>query len=427
MAGFASVEEAVLEQLAAADPRLARRTGAVASAKVLGKLGTSAVIAEDHDAILRGASLDIFSFHARVRALEAAQESLAKSTEVLPLDAPRGAAMGRPRLERELLARMLAEETERAKDEARVAIGASDLVRGIVVTWTPATATDEIAERDLWMEKRLGEMTVAIREQRTFSFDLQEALDPLERLLDPPQYPKGTSQMVELRAFRRVGGAGISPAKISPSQLDAAARAHLGVPSSDDSLDERLEATIVTLERQTRDLRAALGSESVGDELAKDAARALLATTACPVVADSRVRSAKPPPEREAICGALTLLDGAWATAERAAILMAMHDATVAAQAALHVGKARHEYLAHLESDAQAALETVVTARPLVPLGVALAAELLTRGSRDPAKMRERLTRWLAFGDAPLDVVERELLSGSRSSPSSPSLPTSPP
>jgi hypothetical protein len=43
--------------------------------------------------------------------------------------------------------------------------------------------------------------------------------------------------------------------------------------------------------------------------------------------------------------------------------------------------------------------------RPTVPLGVALAAELLYGDGRS----EERLQAWRALGDAPLDIVAREL------------------
>src|SRR6516225_8234948 len=66
---FAAREDHVLELLSAADPRLALRTGATASEKVLRALGMSAVLAEDASAYLRGESLDLFSFAGRGREL----------------------------------------------------------------------------------------------------------------------------------------------------------------------------------------------------------------------------------------------------------------------------------------------------------------------------------------------------------------------
>ena len=403
---FDAIEVAVLEELAAADPRLADRTGVTASPGVLAKLGTSAVLAEDANAFLRGSSLDIFSFRARVRELDAASSDLSKSTEALLNAAPRGAAVGRPALERELLGRLVAEETRRANDEAGLADSASDLVRALVATWAPPLASTDVGERDAWFAKRLGEIAAAIEAQKTFSYDLQDALDPLERLLDPTQFPKGTAQMVELRAFRRVGGSAVSPGHVDAGRLHALALAHLGIDVDAAVLGARFERTIRALEALVRqELGAAVANGAHEDDLVKDAAHVLFVTSPCAVTADSRVRSMKPPPERGAVCGAITLLDGAWSTDQRTAVLMAMHDATVVAQAV--VGRpSSHELFTRLEDGVQAETETARQARPLIPLGVALAAELLTR---DPSRMREHLTQWAAFGDAPLDIVEREL------------------
>src|SRR5215472_6483170 len=79
-ADFVTLEEHVLEELAAADPRLALRTHVAAPEGLLQQLGTQSVLHEDVNATVRGGSLDLFAFRARAQTLDQARASLAKST-----------------------------------------------------------------------------------------------------------------------------------------------------------------------------------------------------------------------------------------------------------------------------------------------------------------------------------------------------------
>jgi hypothetical protein len=67
----------------------------------------------------------------------------------------------------------------------------------------------------------------------------------------------------------------------------------------------------------------------------------------------------------------------------------------------------RTRLLSRAEDDDFDALERSARERPIVVLGVALAAELLYGG--DVAGADERIAAWRALGEAPLDVVAREL------------------
>jgi hypothetical protein len=389
---FAALEDHVLELLSAADPRLALRTGATASEKVLRALGMSAVLAEDASAYLRGESLDLFSFAGRGRELETAKKDLLEAGGGLPERGPRGTALDRPTLEAELLGRVIEEEGVRLRFESSSAAAASELVRALVVTWTPVRGAEEANARDVWLSIRIEQMTVGIREQKRFSYDLEDALDPFERLLDPAQFPKATAQLVELHAFRRSGGAGFGPATERPDRESA--HAHLGAPRERGAVETQVEEAIAALDARL----AAKGASEHGD-------RVVPPNAPCPLVATSRVRSMKPPPEREPICSALVALAGVWDTPDEVLLLRGMRDAAVAARAILTGGTPPFGY------------EVLARARPLLPLGVALAARLLFR---DAARARSVLEAWLAFGEAPLDVVEKEGLSPAPSSPAAP-------
>ena len=60
------------------------------------------------------------------------------------------------------------------------------------------------------------------------------------------------------------------------------------------------------------------------------------------------------------------------------------------------------------EDEVVDSLRRAARERPVVALGVALAAELLYRDG-DAAAAEPRLKAWRALGEAPLDVVAREL------------------
>jgi hypothetical protein len=86
--------------------------------------------------------------------------------------------------------------------------------------------------------------------------------------------------------------------------------------------------------------------------------------------------------------------------------LVALHDDVLLSFAAVvPAPPPRTRLLSHPEDDSVDAMERTARERPVVVLGIALAAELLY-GSGEVAT---RLEAWRALGEAPLDVVEREL------------------
>jgi hypothetical protein len=124
----------------------------------------------------------------------------------------------------------------------------------------------------------------------------------------------------------------------------------------------------------------------------EERARALLLVERpCPPVADSRVRAMAPPPERAAVCGALHALTEDTSPAP----LLALHDDVLLALAAVSpTPPARAGLLTHPADEDVDSLQRTARERPVVALGVALAAELLY----EDGDAGERLARWRALG-----------------------------
>jgi hypothetical protein len=436
-AEFDRVEEQAIQWLAAADARLALRTSASAGEDVLKRIGTEAVLAEDTSAQIRGGSLDLFSFRARSQALGEAAKVVASFRDSLPEAGPLGSALARPQLERELLERLIDEERARASEEASLGDAAGDLVRGIVATWLPPASPQDWLDRDAWVSKHLLEIRQSLRPSapRTGPPDLDVSLYPLERLLAPLQFPRGSAAIAQLRMaldedMRAVPKVG------TPERVARLAKTHLGV-----AIDvTTLLAELGRLEARLRELASPLLQAAPPAERAAVEGRArelLLVERPCPAVPESRVRSMAPPPERAVACGALRALTE---EASRAAALVALHDDVLLSFAAIATSPPpRTKLLSHPENDTVDSLERMARERPVVVLGVALAAQLLfdpdaratapapapkwaaaaTPATATPAAQatpqdsarayEERIQAWRALGEAPLDVVAREL------------------
>jgi hypothetical protein len=397
------VESQALAWLSAADPRLAIRTGVTAPRDVLDRIGTAAVLAEDATTRIRGSSLDVFSFKARTRALAEVTRTVAAFREELPEAGPVGSELLRPRLERELLVRLIAEETARAEDEARLGDSAGDLVRALVATWTPPTAPQDVQDRDAWIAGHLLEIRESLRDPspRTGPPDLDIALYPLERLLAPLQYPRGAAAIAQLRMALDQDPR-VAPRVVSPDRITRSVREHLGltidlggVPAQFASLEGRLraeaEAGLQPLDEPSK--RATLGK----------ARELLFAEGACPPVVDSPVRSMAPPPERAAICGALRALSD---RTTRLPALVALHDEVQLSLAAITSATPPRTSLLSQPADEDVdSLRRMARERPVVALGPALAAQIaFSQGVSDA-----RIAAWHDLGEVPLDVLAREL------------------
>jgi hypothetical protein len=402
-AAFADVEDGALDWLMAADPRVAARANASAPAELLSRIGTDAVLAEDATAIIRGGSLDLFAFRARARALSEAAARLAAFHGELPETGPVGSAIARPRLERELLDRLVAEETARAAVESKLGEASGDLVRAMVTGWQAPKTPQEVPEVDAWAAKHLLEIRDSLvgAEPRSGPLDLDVALYPLERLLAPSEFPKGSAAIAQLRITidedRRV-----VPRVESAEPLARAVKTHLGLDVAPATLAERLAMLEAKLRDDAEPALASLPDADRAAALAR-ARELLLVERACPGVPDSRVRDMAPPPERAAACGVLHVLTE---ESSRPAVAVALHDDVLLAMSAVtSTPPPRTRLLSHPEDDDVETLRRAARERPVVALGAALAIEIVTQHGNVEA----RIAAWHELGEAPLDVVAREL------------------
>jgi hypothetical protein len=402
-AAFSEVEGRAIAWMAAADPRLATRLGAIAPKELLDRIGTEAVLAEDATAQIRGASLDLFAFPSRVRALEQAAKLVTAFGSPLSDVGSAGSPLARPKLERELLLRVVEEEAARTAEETKLGDASGDLVRAIVAVWAPPATPEDVRDRDGWVSRHLLEVRASLREGRTLTgpMDLDAALYPLERLLAPLEYPRGSAAIAQVRVALDADMRAVPPIALA-DRVARGVKAHLGVAVEPLTLRPRLDRVEVRL----RDLAAAaLAATGDGRRAVEGRARALLfSEKPCLEVPGSRVRAAAPPPERAAICGAVRAL-----VEEPIPALVALHDDVLLAIAAVdRAPPPRTGLLSKPEDEVVDSLRRAARERPVVALGIALAAELLY-AEGDAAAIQARLNAWRALGEVPLDVVAREV------------------
>ena len=178
-----------------------------------------------------------------------------------------------------------------------------------------------------------------------------------------------------------------------------AIQVHLGLTVDPSALAERLDRIEVKLrEAASRELNAL---DDVARTAALSRARELLFVEGlCPASADCRLGSMAPPPERAAVCGALRALgdDGT-----RVAALVALHDDVILSFASVTASTPpRTKLLSRPTDEDFDSIQRMARERPVLALGPAFAAEIL-QGSEG------RLAAWRTLGDAPLDIVAREL------------------
>ncbi|MDP9033641.1 MAG: hypothetical protein M3O50_02455 [Myxococcota bacterium] len=401
ISAFLRAEEVALSWLALADPRLARRTILTPRDDLAERLAMEAMPDEQVSAPLPGHSLDLFAFPARKRALDRAAQALARFAEPLPSVGPAGSLLARPQLERELLARLIEEEKLRAEDEARLGDSSGELVRAIVSTWTPPVAAAEWPERDAWLNKHLLEIrsSLSVEGPRIAPTDLDVALYPLERLLPPLQFPRASAAIAQLR-MAIDEDMRVVPDVAPVERVRLAVQGHLGLRIETATLRPRLERLVARLRVPAA---RALGQGQSRRDVASRARKLLYAEGPCPAPPGTLVRVVAAPPERAAICGVVSALTTG---STHDAALVALHDDVLMSLAAIAgPPPPRLQLLSEPENDLVDALERSARERPVIALGIALAAEIIY-GS-DGAD--SRLQAWRDLGEAPLDIVAREV------------------
>jgi hypothetical protein len=410
---FAAWEHARLVELASADPRLESRTRVALGEADSQRPVLGAILREDPGLRVVGGRADVFSFDSRARELDRIAAEVRERTRA---DAPHAEAT-RDAEELELLARFVAEERARVDEERALPGSASALVRGVVATWSAPGTLDALHERDAWLAARLDEILASMSAASLRAVEvteLEDALDPLERLAEPAGFPKAEAALARLRvalgAAHAASGVGMGwPA------LHARLVVHLGVAEGEADLRDEIARSEKLLRDAAKAAVAALPEPEARAALASGVGPWLSDAACAPLPTSSiaGVRGFTPPPERLAVCAALGSLSSPRSPAAAAAALVAEHDAVALAGAALAMHTAgldpdRAAITLHLMADhppeGPERLVRFAAVRPVACLAVARMARILLGGGA-PQAQGDRAARWLAAGDAPLDVV----------------------
>lgn len=415
-AAFYADERNVLGLLAAADPRIARRTGLEPSADQSGKAVLGAILAEDPNAALEANRTDLFSFDVRARAIAEARKGLAKYTS--PIADPHPSDGRRPDLELVLLRRLLDEEDARLAEERHLPQSGAILVRASAATWSaPRTAAD-LEQRDAWFATRIETLHKSLTPKSLRAADiedLEDALDPLERVAftDGTPYAKSHAAFTDLRIALGSLAAGPGPdAQTMRDALVDGMKAHLGVTLSPETLVRIFETAAANLERDIANLVGA----KLTDARFESEARGLLDPTPCTFRASTILRKAAPPPERALACVLPARAEKATTSDALVGVLAQAHTAlvvggwalrTIAGSETAKPATDHAKTLRPLPQDVVARLERRAITMPVTAIGSALVTEWLYREGMTASALRG--AAWMVFGDAPFDLLEREL------------------
>jgi hypothetical protein len=411
---FYADERKILGILGASDARIAARTGIQPSADEAGKAVLGAILAEDPTAALESDRTDLFSFDVRARSLAQARKALAPYAHPIPDPHPNDGA--KPELERQLLLRLVDEEDARLAEERDLPRSGVPLVRGLAATWSAPRTPAELEKKDAWFASRVDGLRAALA-PRTLPpaeiAELEDALDPLERVaFDGTPYPKAHAAFTELRIA--LGALAAGPPRDPKNEREAfvrALRVHLGVTLSPETLARIFETTAAVIAKDAAGLVGAAPTSS----RVEDEARALLLPRSCAFRAPSILRKT-PPPERAYACTLAARAEKAKTAAELAAVLASAHDALTVGSWALWMlagadavkpATEHARLLADAAPELVARLERRASTNPLAAVADALVAEWLYRNGMTGAPLRA--TAWMTFGDAPFDLLERDL------------------
>ncbi len=411
---FLADEERALTLLAAADARIAAR-GVKADPDALHHATMGAILAEDATLAMEGDRPDVLSFEVRAHALDMASEIVGHWK--LPPSDPNPASLMRPALEVELLGRLVASEKLRLASERELPRSAGILLGGLAATWRTPELKD-VGTLDDWLSRRLGEVTQSLAPQSLTILerdDLDDALDPLEVLVTRGrELPKSNAALVAIRlASQRM-----DPAPRPPDRWAALAfrlRSDAGTMLSADTLLALFATEATLLRKEVTELVVSVTDDRAahaGDTLFRDDSP----LDACQPMGGSRVRSLEPPPERAFDCALRARVIAAHTAEENLDVLIAMHDAIIAASWAVVLARGggpdtialtTPRPLAPMSPTLEGKLMRFAATRPVAAIDRALSIEWIMRNGLAEAALRAEA--WRAFGDAPLDVIEREL------------------
>jgi hypothetical protein len=397
---WAQHEDEVLTALAEGDPTMALRFGGAPSLS-----GPDAEV-----------EADWLAPATRARGLAEAEAALGRWGDSARLPRTGAGRAWQMRLERELVIRAVREERFRADHEAALPRAASDLARAMAVAAAAAPSTDPQRAHERWVARRLEEIRASLKGEGLDAeelAELEDALDPMERGASATTTAALVRVRLELEAAPR---AKARPA--DPARLEQALGAHAGTS---------LPLAVVRSRLDRAEAAAREGAVAYAVRLSPDDARradkeaeaALFGAALCGEPDNpSRMRRASPPPERAATCAEVRRAAAAKDDRDTYVALVVLHDHVTVALWALarSEGGAQptgaemgHRLLSAATPETRARLARLAAVRPTLAVTAGLAAEMLLRRGADGVTRVAKA--WTAFGDAPLDVVEREVTS----------------
>ncbi len=393
---FRHAEPILLESLSRSDPRFARRLGIPAPPRFT----------------------DPFQFDVRSIGLENVVLELARVTlpEWTGKEPP---ALVEHRLEEELLYRVVLEEQFRLSHERDDVRAAAGLFRAIAIAWPSRQLESDEGARamDAVLAWRAAQVRAALQPftlSEAERAELREAVDAIDQRADA-RLPRTRIEIVRLRAVL----ATLWTAPFAKDEWDDVAtslHAYLGVTGDFDRLLVRIEEA-AKIFREQAEVGLGVIAAPYAAQVRARAALALHASMPCRSgETESVVRALAPPSERAPACVVVHTVASAETDLDELTALVTLHDTAIvgAWSLALHgkvrdPAKARERWrlMAPPSAEREARLVRLASVHPAAAIGAAIAASILARdGVR---RVIATARTWRAFGDAPLDVVEREL------------------
>ncbi len=366
---------------------------------------------------VRGRFTDPFLFDMRRRGHE---DVLGEAQRcAIPKDLlPNAGPLTEHRIEQELLLRLIDEEEARLDQERRLPASAADLLRALAVSWPSLESATERGTTESLVAWRLDQVRGALAPNALSAMerdDLMDALDDLAQAIERAPAPRAES------AARRLHEE-LAVLRVAPFDLrgweDVARplRVHVGVVSGEAKLRSAFAGARGRLAAQLDVAFAVLGPEGA-EEVRRMAGVKVARAPECPVIASmSSMRALAPPPERAWVCAAVFGAREAESELAELVSLIVLHDLVTAGAWAVDLHgdqrdpatvRARSPLIARIEPAAEALVLREAATHPVGPIGGAATVVLLL--ANGPAHVRDRADAWASFGDAPLDVIGREL------------------
>ena len=245
--------------------------------------------------------------------------------------------------------------------------------------------------------------------------DLLDALDGLAQATERAPSPHAESAVRRLR--EELEKMRVAPLEIRGwPDIQGPLRAHLGIVSGDAKLRTAFEGAKEKLRAQIDVAFGVVGAD-VAEDIRRLAAARLARSPDCPTTPSiGGMRLLAPPPERAWACAAVHAAARGDTETEELTSLVVLHDLVCIGAWSLDLhtemrdpdgARKRSPLLSRVDDARSALLLREAATHPVGPIGGAATIVLLLAAG--PAHLRERALLWRDFGDAPLDVVMREV------------------